>query len=60
MREASSLTIIPALIERGAKVIAHDPKGIREAKKLLPEEVSFLKNIKDLNKKIDAVVLSIF
>jgi UDPglucose 6-dehydrogenase len=57
MREASSLTIIPALIERGAKVIAHDPKGIREAKKLLPEEVSFLKNIKDLNKKIDAVVL---
>jgi UDPglucose 6-dehydrogenase len=57
MREASSLTIIPALIERGAKVIAHDPKGIREAKKLLPQEVSFLKNIKDLNEKIDAVIL---
>ncbi|MDD3607940.1 MAG: UDP-glucose/GDP-mannose dehydrogenase family protein [Candidatus Moranbacteria bacterium] len=57
MREASSLTIIPALLERGAKIFAHDPKGVREAKKLLPKEVCYISNIDKLKEKIDAVVL---
>lgn len=37
MREAPSLTILPALIERGATIRAHDPQGMKEAKKLLPD-----------------------
>ncbi len=37
MREAQSLSILPALVEKGAKVKAHDPHGISEAKKLMPE-----------------------
>jgi UDPglucose 6-dehydrogenase len=37
MREAPSLTILPALIERGAIIRAHDPQGMKEAKKLLPD-----------------------
>ncbi len=39
MREAPSLTILPALLERGATVRAHDPQGMTEAKKLLPDLV---------------------
>jgi UDPglucose 6-dehydrogenase len=39
MREAPSLTILPALIERGATIRAHDPQGMKEAKKLLPDLV---------------------
>lgn len=37
MREAQSLSILPALVEKGAKVRAHDPHGICEAKKLMSE-----------------------
>lgn len=37
MREAPSLTIIPALTEKGAKVRAHDPHAMEAAKNLLPE-----------------------
>src|SRR5688572_7663730 len=37
MREAPSLAIGPALVEEGAKVQAHDPEGIAEARKLMPD-----------------------
>ncbi len=37
MREAPALTIIPALMEHGAIVRAHDPQAMKEAAKLLPE-----------------------
>lgn len=36
MREAPSLTIVPALIGAGAKVRAVDPQGHREAEEMLP------------------------
>jgi len=35
MRESPSLDIVPALLAAGAKVRAHDPEGMDEAKKLL-------------------------
>lgn len=57
MREASSLMIIPALIERGAKVFAHDPEGMKEAKKALGEEVEFVDDYYGLKEKVDAVVI---
>jgi len=37
MRESPSLTILPALMEKGLKIKAHDPAGMEEAKKELPE-----------------------
>ena len=36
MRESPSLDIVPALLAAGARVKAHDPEGMDEAKKLLP------------------------
>jgi UDPglucose 6-dehydrogenase len=37
MREAPSLAIAPALIKAGATVTAHDPEGMAEARKLMPD-----------------------
>jgi UDPglucose 6-dehydrogenase len=37
MREAPSLAIAPALVKAGAEVRAHDPEGMSEAKKLVPD-----------------------
>lgn len=37
MRDSASTTILPALVEKGAKVKAHDPHGMEEAKKIMPE-----------------------
>src|SRR6202158_376382 len=36
MREAPSLVIVPALEARGARIRAHDPYGMAEARKLMP------------------------
>lgn len=36
MRDASSLTIIPALIEAGAEVVAYDPQAMSHAQRSLP------------------------
>lgn len=37
MRDAPSLVIIPELLKRGAKIHAHDPVGVAEARKHLPD-----------------------
>jgi len=37
MREAASITILPALQKHGIKIRAHDPEGMDEAKKQMPE-----------------------
>lgn len=37
MRESPSLSIIPALTELGISVRATDPQGVKEARKLMPE-----------------------
>jgi UDPglucose 6-dehydrogenase len=36
LREAASLTLAPALLKAGAAVRAYDPKGMAEARRLLP------------------------
>lgn len=41
MREAPSLTIVPALIEAGASVRVVDPQGRREGEALLPNAIWF-------------------
>ncbi|MEZ5567067.1 MAG: UDP-glucose/GDP-mannose dehydrogenase family protein [Halioglobus sp.] len=57
MRDAPALTILPALIDKGAVVRAHDPQGMHEAKRLLPEAVSYAGDIFSAIADADAIVL---
>jgi UDPglucose 6-dehydrogenase len=57
MRDAPAVTIIPALVERGARIHAHDPKGMDEARKVLPEEVAYFSDIYKAVDQADAVIL---
>ena len=57
MRDAPSLTILPKLIENGCQIKAHDPKGISEAKTLLPSEVQYYDDVYSTVENTDAVVL---
>ncbi|MDW7773983.1 MAG: UDP-glucose/GDP-mannose dehydrogenase family protein [Desulfobulbaceae bacterium] len=57
MREAPSLTILPALLEKGAFIKAHDPQGMNEAKNLLPKEVEYAGNAYEACQDADAVIL---
>ena len=41
LREATSMVIIPKMIHRGARVVAHDPKAMVLARKELPQEVLY-------------------
>ena len=57
MRDAPALSILPALIEKGARVQAHDPQGCEEAQLLLPDAVSYCDDIYGTVRGADAVVL---
>ena len=57
MRDAPSLTILPALIQQGARIKAHDPHGMDEARKELPDTVEYADNIDDAVRDADAIVL---
>ena len=57
MRDAPAITILPALLEKGATIRAHDPKGMEEARKYLPEGVDYVENAYAACEGADAVVL---
>lgn len=57
MREAPSLAIIPPLLEKGAKIRAHDPKGMSEAAVLLPDDIYYVEDVYAAATGADAVVL---
>lgn len=57
MRDAPSATILPALLEKGARVRAHDPKGMEEAKAYLPASIEYAENPYDAAVGADCVVL---
>lgn len=57
VREAPSLHVLPPLIEEGARVRAHDPHGMREAAKRLPDGVRFCADPYEVAETADAVVL---
>ena len=57
MRDAPALSILPPLIEKGARVRAHDPQGMHEARHLLPNEVVYCDEMYDVCQGVDAVVL---
>jgi len=56
MREAPSLTIVPALLGAGATVRVTDPQGHREGASLLPG-VSWHEDAYDAAQDVDAIVL---
>jgi len=51
------LTILPALLQRGAVIRAHDPQGMDEAARALPDSIDFTKDIDSAVRGADAVVL---
>jgi len=57
MREAPSLSILPALLEKGARIKAHDPKGMEEAQKYLPDGIQYVDNAYEAAENADALVL---
>lgn len=56
MRDSPALMILPALKEKGAEVVATDPHGIEESKKLMPE-MTYVQDPYDAVKDADCVVL---
>ena len=57
MRDAPSLGILPPLMDKGAKIQAHDPEGMKEAKHLLPGKINYCENVYDTFSGADVVVL---
>lgn len=57
MRDSPSLAILPALADKGALIRAHDPEGIDEARKLLPDSILYFDSIYEAMDEADAVVL---
>lgn len=57
MRDAPAATILPALLEKGAKIKAHDPKGMEEAKHYLPSSIEYVNNAYEAAADADCVVL---
>lgn len=56
MRGAPSLVILPILQQRGAKIVAYDPKGRRQAEPMLPDVV-WKDSAMDAVLNADAVVI---
>ena len=57
MRDAPALSILPPLMEKGARVRAHDPKGMTEARELLPEDIGYSDDPYEVCSNADALVL---
>ncbi|GAB4358340.1 MAG: UDP-glucose/GDP-mannose dehydrogenase family protein [Immundisolibacter sp.] len=57
MREAPALAILPPLLDRGARIRAHDPKGMPEARGLLPDAVDYCDDPYSAVDGADALVL---
>jgi UDPglucose 6-dehydrogenase len=57
MRDSPAITILPALLEKGALLRVHDPQGMDEAKKLLPSGIDYMQNSYEACKDADAVIL---
>jgi UDPglucose 6-dehydrogenase len=56
MRDAPSIAIVQTLIDAGATVTAHDPEGMEEAAKLMPD-VRMAKSAYDAADNADAVAI---
>lgn len=57
MRDAPSLTILPALFEKGANIQVHDPQGMQEAAQYLPQGIDYKENPYQVCEGADVLVL---
>lgn len=57
MRDAPAITIVPALLEKGATIRVHDPQGMEEAKKHLPNSIEYAINAYEAAQNADCLVL---
>ncbi|MGR8920177.1 MAG: UDP-glucose dehydrogenase family protein [Gammaproteobacteria bacterium] len=57
MRDSPAMSILPPLMEKGASVKAHDPQGMREARDMLPEGVTYCDGPYEVCRDADALVL---
>jgi len=57
MREAPSITIINALLDAGAKIVAFDPKAMETAKEIFKNRISYAKGAYEATKDADALLL---
>lgn len=57
MRDAPAITIVPALLEKGATIRVHDPQGMEEAKKHLPSSIEYATNAYEAAQNADCLVL---
>lgn len=57
MRDAPALAILPSLIEKGATIKAHDPQGMHEAAKLLPDGIQYCEQMLEAVAGADLLVL---
>ncbi len=57
MRDSPSLAILPALLDKGAIIQAHDPEGMEEAKHLLPDSIKYYDSVYETFESADVVVL---
>lgn len=56
MRDAPALTILPALREKGAEIVATDPHGMEEAKKYMPE-LTYVSDLYESVKDADCLII---
>lgn len=57
MRMAPSIYVIKALVEAGAEVFAYDPIAIEEAKRQIPEQISYVEDAYSALRDSDALIL---
>lgn len=57
MREAPSITVINALLEKGAKIKAFDPKAFETAKLYFGEKIIYAKTAYEALENVDAMIL---
>jgi UDPglucose 6-dehydrogenase len=57
MREAPSLVTIAGLLERGARVVAHDPEAMAEARRILGDTIEYREREYDVLDGADALVI---
>ena len=57
IRESPSLSILPNLLQAGAKIKVHDPKGLVAAKQALPAGIIFCENMMSAIENSDALLI---
>lgn len=57
MREAPSITVINRLLEAGAKIKAHDPEAMNEARKVFGDRIVYVKDNYEVVRDADALAV---